>query len=149
MLHPFGLACGPQLCVCAVFDLPFLDRFEQQASGIYRPVESQRIHDGQGTLTGPQIGQVLNVDDIDGPYVPCPWCGDDGNMRYHCDCGGVVCGGKVSRGVFHCRVSCGQFWVVQDLVQEFEVTTEGKRGGRQSCAKQTKFSRLLLPGKRG
>ncbi len=154
-----------QLCVCAVFDLPFLDRFERQASGIYRPVESRRVHDAENFGAGAEIGGVLNADDIKGAYMPCPWCGDNGNMRYHCDCGGVICGGKVKGKMFHCRASCGASWPMGNPVREIEVTEErGRREWQappphgsawqappphgsawQAPAKGTGLSRRLLP----
>jgi hypothetical protein len=114
-----------QLCVCAVFDLEFLDRFKRQPSGLYRPLESRRIDDSESFDTATETDHVLKFDDIDGAYMPCPWCGDDGNMRYYCDCGTVVCGGKVRGRKFHCRSSCGRSWVGQP-VHEFEVTEERK-----------------------
>jgi hypothetical protein len=146
-----------QICVCAFYDLQFLDRFERQVSGIYRVVESIRIVAGEGGGAGAEIGRVLNVDDIRGNYMPCPWCGDNGNMRYHCDCGGVVCGGKVKGNIFHCRASCGQSWPVGHPIHEIDVSEERarrewqappRRGAAwQAPPRETSTSRLLLPAK--
>jgi hypothetical protein len=116
-----------QVCICAVYDREFLDRYERQASGLYFPVESRRIEGGTGSGAGAEIGRVLNVDQIRGAYKPCPWCGENGNMRYHCDCGGVICGGKVKGKTFHCRASCGRRWPMGDPVHEIEVTEEQAR----------------------
>jgi hypothetical protein len=147
-----------QLCVCAVFDLQFLDRYERQASGIHRVVESIRIVDGERGGACAEIGRVLNVDDIRGNYMPCPWCGDNGNMRYHCDCGGVVCGGKVKGNIFHCRGSCGQSWPAGHPIHEIDVTEERERrewkapprrgSAWQAPPRETSPARLLLPAGR-
>jgi hypothetical protein len=146
-----------QVCVCAIFDLPFLDRFERQASGLYVPVESWRIdgdENGEGSRTGAEIDRALNLNELRGAYMPCPWCGENGNMRYFCGCGGVVCGGKVKGKMFHCRASCGSAWRVGHSVHELKVTEERERrewqtpsprgSTSQAPAKQLDSARLLL-----
>jgi hypothetical protein len=148
-----------QICVCAFYDLQFLDRFERQASGIYRVVDSIRIVAGEGGGSDAEIGRVLNADDIRGNYMPCPWCGENGNMRYYCSCGGVVCGGKVKGNIFHCRASCGRSWPGGNPVHEIEVTEERERrqwqapprrgSAWQAPPRETNTSRLLLPPAKG
>jgi hypothetical protein len=148
-----------QRCVCGIFDLEFFDRYEQQASGIYRVVESIRIVDRERGGACAEIGRVLNVDDIRGNYMPCPWCGDNGNMRYHCDCGGVVCGGRVKGNIFHCRASCGQSWPAGHPMHEIDVMEErewrewkapARRGyAWQAPQRETSPARLLLPPAKG
>jgi hypothetical protein len=146
------------VCMCAVFDLPFLDRFERRA-GFYVPVESCRIDDGANCESfgaGAEIGLALKPDEIRGAWMRCPWCGDNGNMRYHCAyCGGVICGGKVRGRMFYCRASCGAAWRVGHPVREIAVTEERSRHEWQSPSRrgsvsqapaiQTDSARALLP----
>jgi hypothetical protein len=50
--HPAACAAPVLLferCACAVYDLEWLMHFERQASGLYRAVDSTRIHDGHGS----------------------------------------------------------------------------------------------------
>jgi hypothetical protein len=80
-------------------------------------------------------------------------------MRYHCDCGGVICGGRVKGKMFHCRASCGRRWPMGDPVHEIEVTEERARrewkapprsaSTWQAPARDTSPARLLLPPAKG
>jgi len=116
-------------CVCAVFDLEWFVRFERQASGIYRVVESIRVHDGAGSGPGAALSRVLSVDEVEGRYPPCPWCGDRAGALYHCDCGAVVCGGRVKGNLFICRDSCGDQWEMGPPAREIKVS-EARRDTR-------------------
>jgi hypothetical protein len=108
--------------VCAVFDLFFDERFERQASGLYRMVETIRIHEGDGGRRGVSPRRALAMREIEGRYLPCPWCGDNAGKRYHCDCGTPVCGGRVRGNLFICRDSCGDKWEMGPPAREIQVT---------------------------
>jgi hypothetical protein len=100
-----------QLCVCAVHDSHYIVRYVRQPHGKYRPTTTLKL--GVGRETGhPKSGetQKLPIEKIEGSCPPCPWCGCHGSTRYHCRCGGVVCGGRVEGTLFKCRVSCGAQW---------------------------------------
>lgn len=142
--------------VCAVFDLWFVERFERQASGLYRMVETIRIHDGDGSTLGECQSQALSLRKIEGRYLPCPWCGDKAGKRYHCSCGASVCGGKVKGNHFVCRDSCGDEWDLGPPVHEIQVSEAkpnsndwkpGERSHRtwQAPPRDVKPERLLLP----
>jgi hypothetical protein len=108
-------------CVCAKFDLEYFMRFERQGSGRYRAVESIRVHDGESARPDGAPSHVLKIDQIEGRYTPCPWCGTAGAL-YHCDCGAVVCGGRVKSNLFICRDSCGDQWEIGPSAREIRLT---------------------------
>jgi hypothetical protein len=110
-----------QLCVCAVEDREFMVRYVRQPNGLFRATESVKIHAGGGSGKGstrPTL--VLSIDKIEGGHTACPWCGNGGH--YHCDCGGVVCGGKLIGQLFTCRASCGEKWIIGSPVTEIKGT---------------------------
>lgn len=144
--------------VCAVFDQLFVERFERQASGLYRMVETIRIHEGDSAGAGAGVSRTLNVREIEGRYLACPWCGDNRGKRYHCSCGTPVCGGRVTGNLFVCRDSCGDRWEVGPPSREIQVT-EARQGERdfrgptrepktaQAPAKDLRPARLLAAPK--
>ncbi len=110
-----------QLFVCAVEDREFIVRYVRQPNGLFRAVESVKIHAGGGSAKGstrPTL--VLSTDQIEGSHTACPWCGNSGH--YHCHCGGVVCGGKLIGQLFTCRASCGDKWIIGSPVTEIKGT---------------------------
>jgi len=150
-----------QRCACAVFDLEWLMHFEQQASGLYRAIDSTRIHAGDGSGSGAAQSRVLSVDKIEGGYTPCPWCGGDkARHLYHCHCGVPVCGGRVKGNLFICRDSCGERWEMGPPVREIRVTdarqdtrdyARPERGPAnwQAPARSSSVERLLLTSGKG
>ena len=110
-----------QLCVCAVEDRAFIVRYVQQPNGLFRAIESVKIHAGGGSgKGGTRPTLVLSTGKIEGSHTACPWCGNSGH--YHCDCGGVVCGGKLIGQLFTCRASCGAKWIIGSPVTEIKGT---------------------------
>lgn len=144
-----------ELIVCAVHDLGFIEFYERQRSGLYLPIKSRLLHVGEGFGAGHGARLTIRVADICGPHTPCPWCGDNGGGRYHCDCGAVVCGGRVKGNVFTCRDSCGASWRIGPDVKEIAVTRDSgardwqaplRGSGRwQAPASAVNPDRLLLP----
>ena len=109
-------------CVCARDDLWFVERFERQPSGLYRAVGTVRIHEGDDSGSGGSVSRALKVREIEGPYLACPWCGDNRGKRYHCSCGAPVCGGRVKGSLFICGDSCGDQWEMGPPAREIQVT---------------------------
>jgi hypothetical protein len=162
--HPAACAAPVMLverCACAIYDLEWLMHFERQASGLYRAVDSTRIHGGHGSGPGAAQSRVLSVDKIEGRYKPCPWCGGDKAAQlYHCHCGVPVCGGRVKGNLFICRDSCGEQWEMGPPAREIRVT-DARQDARdfrrpergpatwQAPARSSSVERLLLPPVRG
>jgi hypothetical protein len=146
--------------MCAMYDLPFVTHMERQASGLYLVKECVRVHGNEGGgAAGADAGRSVPLDRVIGSPLPCPWCGAN-RGHYHCDCGAVVCGGKVDerRNKFYCRVSCGRSWEIGRDAKETRVS-ETRRGGDwqppqrsgawQAPPQATNPARLLLPPVKG
>jgi hypothetical protein len=108
-----------QRCVCAIEDLEFIVRYVRQPSGLFRATESIKPPQGQqsGEASVPS-SLVVPINQIEGSHTPCPFCGNSGH--YHCNCGGVVCGGRVLGQLFTCRKSCGDKWIIGTPVTEIK-----------------------------
>jgi hypothetical protein len=108
-----------QRCVCAVEDLEFVVRYVRQPSGLFRATESIKLPQGQqsGRASAPS-SMVVSMEQIEGGHTACPFCGSSGH--YHCNCGGVVCGGKVVGQLFTCRKSCSDTWIIGTPITEIK-----------------------------
>jgi hypothetical protein len=149
-----------EVCVCAAFDLEWAIRFERQGSGLWRGVESFRLHDGESAGGRAGFTRSLDIAKIEGRYPPCPWCGDRSGRLYHCDCGAVVCGARVKGDVFTCRDSCGERWELGPPARAIQVSEarpscndwkpgERKVANGQAPPRDAAPARLLLgPGTR-
>jgi hypothetical protein len=110
-----------QTCVCAVHDSYFITRYVKQPHGRYRATTTVKLDGGRESGRGKSPAlQTLSMDKIEGPHPPCPWCSCNMNMRYHCYCDGVVCGGRVEGTLFKCRDSCGKQWYPTGNVTEIK-----------------------------
>lgn len=131
---PAAPCAGPPVflewAMCAVEDRPFFTRIERQPSGLYLRVECVRASAG-GNYAGLGDSRVLRLDQIRGRMGPCPWCGDQGG-QYECDCGAVVCGGRVDtrRNLFRCRDSCGRVWEIGEPATKTQVSEEARQAGQ-------------------
>ncbi len=146
---------------CAKYDRQFFTRIERQASGLYLRVACVRADEG-ADYGGFSDSRVLKLSQITGPYWPCPWCGDQGDI-YQCDCGFWVCGGRVDirRNRFYCRKSCGRSWEIGEPATKTQVSEETRRGGQWKAARNgggmwkapasavDNPTRLLLPPAKG
>jgi hypothetical protein len=113
-------------CVCAKFDRPYELRFERQASGRLRCVESVRLQGNARAGSARTAFQKISVDEFES-YGPCAWCMNQAGIHQCGYCGGaLVCGARLEGNVFHCRDSCGASWVGVPLT-ELEAAKEGPR----------------------
>jgi hypothetical protein len=141
-----------QMCVCAVHDRPFITRYTKQPSGKYRATECIKFATSSNS-SRKRAGKAfkLSVDELEDGYPPCPWCGCNSNVHYHCRCGGVVCGGRVKHQVFRCRASCGAEWIPGPNAKNIEGTS-AKHESKDwkwtaTASKPVDENRRLLPRK--
>lgn len=134
-------------CVCAVHDKPYVLRFEKQASGRYRFVESVKPV-GRGVGVSVATLNTIPMDRIEKAFYGCAWCGTGGINHCSNHCGAYVCGGLMQGDTFHCRKSCGASWIGVPL-QEISAETRAQCLAAPRMNNQPAQKTGLVPQKAG
>jgi hypothetical protein len=128
-------------CVCAIHDREFVVRYIERDGGLYEAVASLRPSPHEAAGSGAVALETIPVSRFTGPPTPCVWCGAAGH--FHCSCGAVVCGGRVSGQLFSCRDRCGRSWIANAPVTQLKGSTRSKDMPREPQSRYASGSRLI------
>jgi hypothetical protein len=128
-------------CVCAVHDREFVVRYIERDGGLYEAEASLRPSPREAAGCGAVELETIPVSRFAGPPTPCAWCGAAGH--FHCSCGAVVCGGRVSGQLFFCRDSCGRSWIANAPVIELKGSSRSKHMPRKPQSRYAPEARVV------
>jgi hypothetical protein len=156
-----GAAGGGQFydCVrfCAMFDKPYIARYERKAGQPFQLVGTFTDAVTAGAGNGKRSSVIIPMDLIRSQTHEerCSWCGKKGKLvKCVGGCGEIICAASVTeteRGeYFRCRKSCGvEGWVSKNRIQTQACEISKKAASSKTFPSSGGLDRVGLPGQGG
>ena len=117
---------------CAMFDKPYIARYERKAGKVFQLVGTFKDIETAGPGNGKHSRVIIPFDQIrtQARKERCSWCGKTGGLVlcvHGCEqliCAASVTGSVEQESAFRCRKSCGREGVVRGFIQTVEATKQ-------------------------